>query len=767
MKGKFLFAAAFAALAVGCSQEELEAPVVADFDLSGRIGIQAPAMSLGNGVETRMTTDGSQAAVKWQENDGFGAMLVDQVNSLASKKWDERYTITNDYKQSNFLFRYNSTTETFNTDAAMVEGNYVFYAPFNSAENTRQSLTIKTPVEQTITPDVVNSAVTKFYESGDPVFIAYKELRAESAETSIDVQMKHIFATPLITLTNKYTTPDGEGNLVVKHNLTVTKVEFTYANKFMATAQIKNNNVRSIFRTGGGDKNWEKNQHEKAHTSDLYDALPEKNKVTTITVNMDGDGLTITPGQSKQFAVILPAENYGANLKATVYVKIDGKEEGKFFERVSTKSGKTLCLNPGFPYPAEEYNADGSLKISKGTSATYELTATDLKDTPTVNPNEIKSEAELISYINNVAYRGQNISQVTTDVTDPGTQFKIKDDCTITLTDAFFNAVKNSILVNTAFGAVNGSVRFTDISKIQLGAITQDRFVDNHVEYAAGELTVVGNYTVQNGDNIVIKSGTVAVPKNIAYTITNDGGILNVAGAPNAASTITNKNTGIVNINGDTDANLTINNNGKATDPKQTSVIKIAAGKTVKSTIDNSANGKIINNGLLYGATGYVITNNGLIEVTDINAGIKIDGNGGNICNNVQCPYVTVSEGTVYCDLTSVPKSIAKNINTVNLSGTITFPAVGNGDNPKDNIFSANNVFAYVKTVNVANGTVITSNSMDGTALGVTFNFPTGDKETAYWNSVHAMMSISVTGFAKNIGGKVTKGTNVTLPAGW
>lgn len=721
MKGKFLFTAALAALTVGCSQEELETPMA---EVGNRIAIETPVVALGNDTQTRMTTDGNAAKVKWEDGDGFGAMVVDVVNNLASNTWAGKYTITPANKASNYLFRYDASSTTFTTDAAMVEGNYVFYAPFNESENTRNSLIIKTPTEQNVTPGVVNSAVTEFYEAATyPVFLAYKALKADDPEKKIEIDMQHIFATPLITLDNQYKTGAGtQQDPYVYHDLNVYKVEFTLSTgSFMEDAYINNQQVINAIKEGG---TWATAKHENAATSNLYTS--PKTTTNKITINF-GEGLTIEKQKKAQFAVILPAENYASTLKATVYVKVNG-EEKKF--NTSFGSAEPLCLNPGFPYPAQEYNADGSLKVTKGTSATYTLQGT-LVDvtTPVVVAEGIENEQQLIDYINNVAYRGQNITQVTGSVTNPGLEFNIKAGSTITLTDAFLNAVKNSLIVNGT-----GTLTFVNNSQIRLGAISQDRTLGGKIIYGAGAISVAGNYTIQDGDDITVESGTVSVPAGIAYTIINNGGTLNVAGAPDAASTITNVNTGVININGDTDGNLTINNNGAA---GKTSVINIAAGKTVKSTITNSANGKIYNAGYLYGNTGYIITNSGEIEVTDVNAGIQIVGNGGTICNNVQCPYVTVSgTKTIYCNLTSVPASIASNINTVNLSGSITFA---------ENVFAGGKVFANVKTVNVANGTVITSTDMNGAGLNVTFNFGTN----CIWKSDHPMVPVTISNFTK------------------
>ena len=76
MKRKLFFASvALAAVLVGCSKEEFTNVDNQLQELGDRPMVEAPVVTVG-GAETKMTTSGSYAGVKWQPGDGFGAAAV-------------------------------------------------------------------------------------------------------------------------------------------------------------------------------------------------------------------------------------------------------------------------------------------------------------------------------------------------------------------------------------------------------------------------------------------------------------------------------------------------------------------------------------------------------------------------------------------------------------------------------------------------------------------------------------------------------------------
>lgn len=732
MKSKFLFAAAIAAMTASCTQESIEAPVS---NLGERVAIESPSISIAKDAVTRMTTMNEYAGVKWLPGDGFGAMLVDQVNNISASSWAGKYTITPDVKASNYLFAYEVVdgNAMFTTEAEMVEGNYIFYAPFNVAEDNRSSLTIKTPLVQEIKPSQRNSALTNFFEDKtSPVFVAYKDLHAGTDETEIGLDMYHIFGIPMVTLDNQYKTGAGtEEDPFVYHDLTVNKI--VLKGTYMKDAKIDNDKVFSKLNIIGKAKSaWKEDAYENAYTADLYTSC---NTASGITLNFSEGGLKVAKQTKEKFFIVIPAADYNAGISAEFYVTINGQEK-KFASDITTN--KAFTLTAGLPYAAQEYNADGTIKQeSKGSSFTFTMTGT-LTDvsTPTIPVDGIENVDQLTAYIKNVAYRGGNIAQVATEEAakaDPTTKFFIKDNHKVTINDEFINAVANSLIVNG-----NGSVSFLDSDKVQLGNISQDYTLGGKIQYAATTLNSVGTLTtVIDNANLNVLSGTVTATADRKYTITNNGGTVVVPGAPTNGSVIRNYE-GKVKITGNLNdmAALTIENDGydHPTDDTKDKIayVEIASGKTSKCYISNCSHGYIQNYGYLYS-----VDNGGVIEMMDVNAGVDVDvvDDGGIIINNVQCPYVTFG-GPVTATFSSIPSSIVANINTIYLNNSVEL----SGDE-----FTAGKVFANIGNVNVKAGKTITTGTlMQQPANNVTFNVyeTTGSVKKYTWTSGHPMLDI-------------------------
>lgn len=757
MKIKYLFTTALAALAVSCTQENLEAPVST---LNNRITIESPTITLSQGVKTRMTTGNAYAGVQWQPNDGFGAMLVDNVTNLGSNKWNEKYTITPAYKASNYLFAYEEVggSAVFTTAAEMVEGNYIFYAPFNAAEDTRNSLTIKTPLTQEVKPSKRNSALTNFFEDKtSPVFIAYKDLHAGTAETELALEMYHIFGIPQVTLNNQYYTGAGtEEDPKVYHDLIVNKIELSNgSSKFVKEARLNNQKVyNELNKIAKAKSAWEEAAYEDAYTVDLYDDGAETTKkADKITINFTEGGLTVAKQDNQKFFIVLPAAKYD-NLTATIYVTINGQEK-KFSSAISPAQDFTLTA--GLPYAAEEYNTDGSIKeLTKGTSFafTMEGTLTDV-NTPAIPVDGIENVEQLVTYIQQVAYRGQDIQQVATEAeakANPGTKFFIKDGKNVTINDTFINAVKNALIVNG-----QGTVTFMASDKVQLGDISQDYTLGNKIIYNATTLNSVGTLTaVVEGANLNVKSGTVTATADKTYTITNNGGTVIVPGEPAAGSTIKNIS-GTIKIQGnlkENAGNLTIDNCGHddANDNKdKIGYVEVAANVTSMSQITNSTHGYIYNYGYLY-----KVANEGTIEMKSAEAGLADCTGTGSVKNNVLCPYVTYTTGDVTATLSTIPASIPANINTIYLNSNVTFAG---------SEFQSGKVFAAVTKVYVKAGKTITSGDMNQPAKNVTFaayEKSTGNT-TFTWTSGHPMKEVKVNdaGWAKKYTVNDVKAENV------
>lgn len=110
------------------------------------------------------------------------------------------YKITNDYIYSNYPYTTEDGSD-FTTPAVLVEGHYMFYAPYNAGNGTRGPLFAKLPVEQNASEET--KAVDDFYKGTNPVVVAATYLSAKNT-SSVKVTPGHIFAYPKFTIKNTF-----------------------------------------------------------------------------------------------------------------------------------------------------------------------------------------------------------------------------------------------------------------------------------------------------------------------------------------------------------------------------------------------------------------------------------------------------------------------------------------------------------------------------------------------------------------------------------
>jgi len=140
------------------------------------------------------------------DNDAFGACLVDTWKGTNDENALKNYSLTN-YIQTNYQYA-KGEGNVFTTPARMVEGNYVFYAPFNANHLARKTMEVSSPITQTL--DVVDgkvdpySTINNAVKEGYPFFVDYKFLSAADQETSLTINFKHIYAYPEITIANEW-----------------------------------------------------------------------------------------------------------------------------------------------------------------------------------------------------------------------------------------------------------------------------------------------------------------------------------------------------------------------------------------------------------------------------------------------------------------------------------------------------------------------------------------------------------------------------------
>lgn len=412
---KLISMLAMAAVMVGCSQEELltvDNQQLASNDLAKRPVIGQ--VEFGLGVESRMALkDGSSLNLAYQEGDKVGAALIDVAlapgdtvrgrkagygNDPYSWTYDQYlnnhrygsspnwvyYTTaglsakdfynTVEYISSNYPYTRNADGA-FESEANLLEGNYMFYMPYNAAHLNRKPIEAVLPQVQDCSDDVMrettwkdgekiqasSTALSQFYAGtmagfeGAPVLVGYKFLEAPKDGSLIKpvVEMNHLYAYPMITIKNDfngyfYNNTNGKASATARATATMTidSIQVYYAgasaDPYFYKAPVNSANIAGQLEKDGL---WEAEKLQTGavtaevlgtatneaytHTNTLN---TDKTKVAAANIPASNDRVTmvigkeLAAGASYSFHAILPAGNYGkGDLKARIFATINGK----------------------------------------------------------------------------------------------------------------------------------------------------------------------------------------------------------------------------------------------------------------------------------------------------------------------------------------------------------------------------------------------------------------------------------------------------------
>lgn len=420
MKTKqILYSVALAATMVACSQEELTIPASDTQDLSNR-PLLGDITLVDATAETRFAT-GSGAQPVFADGDKVGACIMDEVIDATASAIDNRYKIVNYYSSNSAFTRVDGAWK-LNSDMPLVEGNYLFYAPYNAALSNRGALSVRVPAQQNAA--TAKSALDDFYASGAVVRVGYVRLAANQGVAQKPVlDLNDVFSYPMITIENNF---DGylenvDGDAWTAYSGTI-KVDSIQLQIVDGAGNVKNNIpvAGSIFNGTPGKVSavtdgvvgmmktygkWASTPMEN-YTSDIAN-LTLVNTVASSKDRLDGNittlvaGRDIAQGSKEEFYCVMPAMKIDASsgtatsqrlLNANIFVKINGKRyviknaaltlnsssavtaaakdaNGLQF----TSAVKSINLIKGQKYPQEELNFDNGV-ISKKASAGSILT---------------------------------------------------------------------------------------------------------------------------------------------------------------------------------------------------------------------------------------------------------------------------------------------------------------------------------------------------------------------------------------------------------
>lgn len=412
MKAKILLTGLVAPLMfAACTQEEAFVPQqeAGKIDLSNRPTLGKVTLGFDSQTRATLNDEGLFNSLLWEAGDAVGARIIDTpktpIKSYVNPIFG--YDIAK-YASTNYKFE-KGTGSVWESEALMIEGNYMFYAPYAETALYRDPLKMVFPIAQTINPEseqmekanANTDAIKNFFEDETTTtVVGYKFLSAKSPEKVVSPTMTHIYAYPQITLKNNYTVDEDSNpsTPAVAKPITIDKIVLSSA-KFRKNYQINQTGLFDVLREAyakaepvkvnnvtieeGNDEKYKDAGAWKNATKMLQDG-----RTSTITTSSDDDetditvtfdpALTIAAEGDFKFHVVLPAEAY-EDLKATVYLA-GSKSFVTGTTAVQFAPAANLTYAPGKRYAKEEYNfEDGKYEIKDGTAgelATFTLEGT-------------------------------------------------------------------------------------------------------------------------------------------------------------------------------------------------------------------------------------------------------------------------------------------------------------------------------------------------------------------------------------------------------
>lgn len=701
MKTKhLLIALALPSLFAACTAEEFENgnDTVA---LKNRTPLGDITLDFGGNADTRLGLgDNSFYAFNWVDGDDLGASLIDTRNgtdiSSADADHITGYNLTTT-PQTNYRYEYNAGKWTSN--AAMVEGNYVFYMPY--VENTNREATMAVlPTTQTLEKRTIdgkeayttyNNVLSQAKANGNIMAVAYKFLTAQGENNdgnkSINITFKQLYATPMFTISNY--AQDKDGKLT---DLTIKKIElslktnaqFTVKSPLKYTSNASNTAYTEANGTNksivaqlnenlkADDSNvkvgsWVNlngvNNKEKRATSDLLGIYGEEDATSAkITINL-AEPVTVKKAENFSFYAVIPGGDYSTNNLIVTLTTTDNLSVSVEMPAVN--------INPGKRYAIEGYNEDGT--VGTGADALFNVITEKLTES-TIDGIPVATQAELLQTLATAQKDDKNQAidmkiipaegvvldnQIIAMLTSKGTE--VINSVTFN-GDMVINGLTNTTAVPVT---INGkaTLKGTVSAELVSTATANKIFVEKDITIdAAAKATLNGTAKAA-----IINNGELTVATALTATKVTNNKTLNLAANLTGTNDIINAAEGTINVTAASTLVGKLTNKGIVTVAKTSGALTTAAVDnektvTVNGTLtadgafENKKNAEIVVVGTLT-ASSAVFTNNGKITV---NEGATATMDNASSINN----SVIDNAGTL---------TVQKNIGTINMTNTSKF----------------------------------------------------------------------------------------------
>ncbi|MBE6276592.1 MAG: hypothetical protein E7096_09700 [Bacteroides sp.] len=538
MKTKHLLTAlALPALFAACTADDIESVSV---NQTERVALNENFKLNFGGVESRLSAGkpGEALAIDFEVNDKVGGAIVDTYDGTS-------YTVV-DYVSTNHPFVNDGSS--WNIEHTMVEGNYLFYYPYNENNHSRSAASYSIPVMQELTDKVTGEFNPKAAIEKYAMAVGHQFLDKEDLSASVELAPIFSYARLVLKLDNTYA--GGEVDKVV--------LQAAEEDAFQLNGQISNKKVSEIFAAiEKADDNdevdaiWAANKQTAnfaldAKTGDKDNAYykEELNKTSKVMVGKvpAGVSLKVDAQNNKTFEtyMVMPAQTVDSDLKVYLYMT-----DGRVFVNDDASFSSDLIFNRNTPKKVE-------VSMVKSESVPYIVT----------------SEEDWNDY---VAMMGKT----------PADFIIAGEDFTITNTIKYPTAKEAVITVKSALKITGDNVTMKNVKAEGVVTVAEGAVLNTN---ETAEYAKIDNEGTLNIKKVTDKDGDVEV-YNLPIVYNNVNATLNVEDDAEVAMYLLNEN--------------------------ETKTEDMAHGLVVNNgTItfsENSSNaGEIINNGALTGS----LTNN-------------------------------------------------------------------------------------------------------------------------------------------------------------
>lgn len=699
MKTKHLLTAlALPAIFAACTADDI---VTEGASQAQRVALNENFKLNFGGVESRLSAGKPGEAFKFdfEEGDLVGGAIIDQYTPSDNGILEDDYTVV-DYVSANQPFKFDGSNWTI--EHTMVEGKYLFYYPYNEANNSRGAAKYSVPVLQDLSDKITGKFNPKAAIEKYSMAVGYQFLSKDNLSASVELIPIFSYARLVMKLDNSY--PGGEIDKVVLAS---------NGNEFIVNGQIGNETLESYYNLKKTSEEFDWADYDETTdfafnktTSNIYDNKLDRTSPVIVGKVPAGTSMTKDAQNNHSFEtyLVVPAQE---NLKdLTVYLyTTDGNIysgvvantfNGDFNRNTPKKVEVKLTKADVVPYvisSQSDWNASVDM-MAKNEIAEFMIADADFALT-----NESKFPSTGAILVKDIAVAGNNvtIANVAAETITVNEGAKLIADVTLVADkiinkgEVVFNEIPESrtaeevevpetywieAIENEGILTINKNAVltwyetvYTDDEEPVVEAYNEKGLLLTNKKEAvvtvAGTLSVYGTNegTINNSGTIYVVKGDAAGTEKGVFGLENKAPetdtvdeelvvlnkpVINIAatGKLRADGTLTNNslivNEGILSCKNNEGKIL---NNGAATNKYTVAVVDAKAGSTTYITT-NSANGKVIVYSMLQEDLS-IDTQSGDVEYT-ATADVVLDGS--KVTNLIinKTTKITWSDATTY-----------------------------------------------------------------------------------------------------------------------